>query len=753
MRDICYNIDMKQSYAKVIVDITHTNVDRIFEYSIPVDMHLIPGVRVHVPFSTRTIEGMVLGFTDSPECRADKIRPVIDIIDPEPIVTEEQIKLCELMRREYRTTLAFALRLMYPAAMRGARIKEKSIRMIRLLPDVDIDALTSDCYTKNGKLKAKNRLDVINVLKDGPAPSAELDNAAVRRLIELGAAEEFFLEKLRRPYETLCDISELDIEYTPSQKNAIDTINARVAAGEKKTILLHGVTGSGKTEVYIAAVKNALLLKKSALVLVPEISLTPQLLSIFRAHFGQRIAVFHSGLSDGEKYDEWRRVMRGEADIAVGARSAVFLPLKNLGLIIIDEEHEQSYRADNHPPYHAADIARWRSALNGGVLVLASATPRIESYARAKLGMYELIEMPERVRGMRLPEMCVVDMRNEILRGNDRTISGALFKELKRTLSRGEQAMLFLNRRGFAASVQCVKCGATMMCTSCDIPLKLHKQDGRDVLMCHYCGRIFPFERICPSCGSRFVRSVGSGTQRVEDELAELIPDARILRMDVDTTRKKDAHRQIYESFRAGEADILIGTQMIARGLDFDNVTLAAVINADTMLSYGDYRSQERTFSMIEQVGGRAGRKKPGKVIIQTYDPTNYAIRFAVEHDYKGMYEREMSERKRLIRPPFSTIYRLVFTGKNLERVSGLCMELEKQIKPLLKGMENDILIFTAKPAPIDKLDGQFRYHILLRVIKNERTRPLKGMLYDIWEKCGKGGVSVSLDIDPFDIN
>ncbi len=740
-------------YARIIVDIAHTNVDRIFEYRIPKGMELCEGVRVHAPFASRVIEGLVLGFTNEPECRLDKIKDIIDIIDNEPIVTTEQVKLAELVRREYRTTLAFALRLMYPAAMRGGRISERSVRMISLKKDADTESLIASCYSKKGTIKAKNKLNALELLKEGEQKSADLDSGVVRKLIDEGAAEEFFVEEYRSPYKPLKGEVKKDVEFTHAQKNAIDIITQRAASGEKHTILLHGVTGSGKTQVYIESIRKVLAMGKTALVLVPEISLTPQLFSVFYAHFGERIAVFHSGLSAGERYDEWRRIMGGEVSIVVGARSSVFMPLKNIGLIIIDEEHEQSYRADNHPPYHAADIARWRTALNSCVLVLASATPRIESYARAKIGMYELVEMPERVRGLGMPEMSVVDMRNEILMGNERTISGPLFKEMKRTLDKGEQIMLFLNRRGFAASVQCVKCGNTVMCGECDIPLKLHKYKGRDVLMCHYCGRIYEYEKVCRACGSRFIRQVGSGTQKVEQEIAELLPYAKVLRMDFDTTRKKDAHREIYESFKAGEADILIGTQMIARGLDFDNVTLAAVVNADTMLSGGDYRSEEKTFSMIEQVGGRAGRKKPGKVMIQTYDPSNYAIRYAMEHDYEGMYEKEMFERRRLIKPPFSTIYRFVFTGKNQARTEQVCLEAESDIKPLIKDIENDILLFIAKSAPVDKLDGQYRYHILLRVIKNDKTRNLKSVLYDVWEKHNKKGINVSLEIDPFDIN
>ncbi len=740
-------------YAKVIVDIANTNVDRIFEYRVPDGINVFIGGRVRVPFRSSLIEGCVLGLTKKPDYDISKIKDIVELIDEEPILTEEQVKLAQLIKSEYRTTLAFALRLMYPAAMRGQRVKEKKIMMAALNQDADVEALKRQCYAKNGALKAKNRLRTIETLEKGEAPLSILDRAAVKKLIEMGAASEFLKEEHRTPYLGLKEPKRKEFALNDEQKNAVDRITKRVEEGEKQTILLHGVTGSGKTAVYIESIKRTLEMGKTALVLVPEISLTPQLYSILYSYFKDDIAVFHSGLSDGEKYDEWRRILNGEARIVVGARSAVFMPLKDLGLIIIDEEHEPSYRADNHPPYHAADIARWRSALNSCVLVLASATPRVESYARADIGMYELISMPHRVRGLNMPEMCVVDMRNEILLGNERTISGKLYKEMKNTLDSANQVMLFLNRRGYAASVQCLKCGAVEMCENCDIPLKLHRQNGKDVLMCHYCGRIYAFQGRCKACGSRFVRTVGSGTQKVEDEINELFPDARILRMDFDTTRKKDSHRRIYECFKDGGADILIGTQMIARGLDFDGVTLAAIINADTMLTYGDYRAEERTFSMIEQVGGRAGRKKPGKVIIQTYDPSNYAIQFALNHDYIGMFHKEMEERRRLIKPPFSTIYRFVFTSKSESMAQALCLEVQKRVNALINGVKNDILLFVAKPAPIDKLDGQSRYHIVLKVIKNSSTKFLRASLYDIWEKIKKRGVTVLLDVDPFDIN
>ena len=461
--------------------------------------------------------------------------------------------------------------------------------------------------------------------------------------------------------------------------------------------------------------------------------------------------MFHSGLSDGEKYDEWRRVKSGQARIVMGARSAVFLPLENLGLIIIDEEHETSYKAENHPPYHAAEIARMRSHLSGATLVLASATPLVEDYMKAKLGIYDLVRMPERVRGLLLPSMQIVDMKKEFLRGNRSLLSGPLYRAMEETLARGEQALVFLNRRGYASSVVCPTCGHVRMCAHCDVPLKYHKAENR--LVCHYCGRSLPFSKTCPECGEPFSKLAGTGTEQAEEQIRKFFPGARTLRMDFDTTRKKDAHQQIYHAFKNHEADILIGTQMIARGLDFDDVTLAAVIAADVLLTSGDYRAEERTFSMIEQVGGRAGRKKPGRVIVQTYNPEHYAIQFAARHDYEGFYNQEIVFRKAAMKPPFSRVFRLVFTGKNAEKVEKVCRETENCLKDMLNPYKSAIILFIAKEAPVAKLDGNFRWHILLKVSHTKQTAEIQQAVFAAWERMRNKGVTIGFDVDPYDVN
>ena len=739
--------------ANVIVDVAHSNVDRIFDYLLPEGIEVLPGQRVLVPFGHMQVEAMVLSVGGSSELSLDKLKKVGSVIDSRPIVTEEQITLAEYICKRYATTLAFALRLMYPAKMRGGRIGQKHIRMISIADRERAEEERARCFTREGKLRAKNRLHTLDTLLAGEAPAAVLDGASVRYLLERRIASERMEQDDRRPYADL-PAPRKHITLTPGQQKAAGDIANSVQAGERNTILLHGVTGSGKTEVYIEAVRSTLEMGKTAIVLVPEISLAPQLYGEFERNFAGLIAVFHSGLSDGEKYDEWRRVREGSAKIVLGARSAVFLPLQNLGLIIIDEEHEQSYKADNHPPYHAAEIARMRSHLCKATLVLASATPLVEDYMKAQMGIYRLIELPERIGGLSLPDITVVDMKKEFVRGNRTPVSGALHQALSGVLARGEQALLFLNRRGYASSVVCPSCGHVRMCARCDVPLKYHKtQGGGGRLLCHYCGRVYPLEAACPECGQGFVKLAGVGTQQLEEHIARLFPQARILRMDFDTTRRKDAHRRIYEAFQRKEADILIGTQMIARGLDFDDVTLSALVSADGMLTSGDYRAEERTFSMIEQVGGRAGRKKQGRVIVQTYDPEHYAIRYAQRHDYRGFYEAEVAFRKAAQRPPFSRVFRMVFSGPDEAKVKKVCDEAEILLKPLASAHKSDIILFVAKPAPVARLDGKYRYHILMKVRATRQIRQFEQEVLRVFEQVRRAGVRVAFDVNPYDVN
>lgn len=741
---------MEKLYAKVIVDIAHTNLDRVFEYSIPNNMDLLEGERVKVPFGAGESEGIVLEISDRCEWDAEKIKPVSAKIEGFPVVTDEQLKLAANIRAFYHTTLAFALRLMMPAEVRGSRISVKNVKYVRMLQNADLDKLRAECYSKNGKIKAKNRLKTIEALACGKEISAAvLDKPSVKYLVERGYAECVEKQELRTPYTFAENAEWEDIVLSNEQKNALEQINYAIDA-PSKTILLHGVTGSGKTEIYIRAAQHCIETGKTALILVPEIALAMQNYGLFKVRFGDNIAILHSGLSAGERFDEWMRILKGDAKIVLGARSAVFVPLRNIGLIVIDEEHEPSYRADNHPQYSALEVAEMRKRINGAALVLGSATPQIETYFKVKKGAYSLVELKNRVRELGLPRIEIVDMREELVKGNRSIISGALFDEMKDSLEKGEQVLIFLNRRGYSNFVMCRSCGHTMMCTHCDLPLKYHSVS--DKLVCHSCGRAWKNTKICPKCGMPHLKKFGVGTQQVEETVKKIFPEARVLRMDFDTTRGKDDHAKIYMQFKNREADILIGTQMIAKGMDFDGVSLSAIVAADTTLNMDDYRAEERTFQLIEQAAGRAGRKNPGRVIVQTYNPENYAIVHAQAHDYYGFFIDELTRRKIAWLPPYSAIFRILFLHENAETAKKACDLFEKKLDSVLQCYKDEILFRAACAPPVGKVQGKARYHILLKVKSGTKYAEVRGAIYSVWHSFKFKGVTVSIEKNPLNM-
>ena len=498
---------------------------------------------------------------------------------------------------------------------------------------------------------------------------------------------------------------------TPAQEAAVQSIR-----GAAQTVqLLHGVTGSGKTEIYLTLIAAALKEGKSAVFLVPEISLTPQMLSQLRARFGPQAAILHSGLSAGEKFDEWQRLRRGEAKIAIGARSAVFAPVENVGVIILDEEHDGSYASETNPRYNTAEIAELRARYNGCKLVLGSATPSVETYLKAREGEYNLIELPERINKRPLPEIVVADMRREVRRGNASAFSAALREELEACLAGGRQAIIFLNRRGFAQSVVCRECGEVVKCAQCDVSLTYHSEEN--CLKCHYCGATYRMLTACPACGSVHLSYTGTGTQRVVGELKKLFPSARILRMDVDTTAGKEGHYKILKRFADHEADILVGTQMVAKGHDFPGVTLVGILDADMSLHFSDYRSGERTFQLITQVAGRSGRAgEQGKVVLQTYDPENYILRFAVRYDYKGFFEHEIALRKATAFPPFARIVRVMVTAAEDKKALETLKEVWFSLKELYDAHADEFLFFNKMHSPVRRIQSRFRYQVLMRL-------------------------------------
>ncbi|MEG1529602.1 MAG: primosomal protein N', partial [Clostridia bacterium] len=536
---------------------------------------------------------------------------------------------------------------------------------------------------------------------------------------------------------------------TGSHKNNILTADQTLAVEKivngKGVFLLHGVTGSGKTEIYETVIERMLSLGKSAIMLVPEISLTPQMLGLFRARFNDNVAILHSGLNASERYDEWKRLRDGVAKIAIGARSAIFAPLDNIGAIIIDEEHDTSYQSESNPRYDTKSIAEFRAKVDGAVLVLGSATPDIETYNKATSGEFNLITLPERISKYRLPEMEIVDMTEEFRRGNPSIFSLKLMSAIEDALSRNEQVMLFLNRRGFASFLRCKECGYVAKCEDCDISLTYHKEDNE--LKCHYCGRRYHMLTKCPNCGNRDLKQGRIGTEKVVDELLKHLPNAKILRMDNDTTTKKDSYFEILDKFAKHEADILVGTQMIAKGHDFANVTLVGILEADAALYFSDYRSSERTFQLITQVAGRAGRaEKEGKVILQTYAPKHYVFRFGKTYDYSGFWKKEINTRMVTKFPPYTKIVRVLITAEDEQVAVDTTRAIYKGIQSL-QAEFGQFVYLGAQKAPIKRMNALNRYQVLMRILPNEFDLVI-GKIYEITDnnKTKKGNCFVEIN-------
>ena len=572
--------------------------------------------------------------------------------------------------------------------------------------------------------------------------------ASLNTLCKKGLAEIFETVVYRDPFANRLYERSEKMTPTAEQQKAIDAINASVKSGDGKKFLLHGVTGSGKTEVFMQSIEYALSLGKTAVVLVPEISLTPQAVSRFKSRFGDNVAIFHSALSQGERYDQWKRIKMGGADIVIGARSAIFTPLKNIGIIIMDEEHSDTYKSEMSPRYHAREVAAYRATQSGAALVLASATPGIESFYKAQSGEYELLTMQKRYNNNIMPEIHIVDMRAELARGNKNMLSGRLYNEIKANLEKGEQTILFLNRRGFSSFVSCRTCGYVPECENCNISLTYHKFINR--LKCHYCG----FERdnytVCPVCGSKYIRYFGGGTQRVEEEIHRLFPDATTIRMDMDTTGKKQSHEKILETFEKKKIDLLIGTQMVAKGLDFENVTLVGVITADTMLHLNDYRSAERTFALLEQVSGRAGRgSKLGRAVIQTYTPEHEAVSLVKAHDYESFYESEIPERELMWYPPYCSMIAVYFTSEDEGKTAQSSRYFAQQVGGI-KEMGQKVQVLGPIPCAVSRIKNKYRYQIIFKCEDDEQLGEiLAAAEMKTRENKDYEGVSIVIDKSP----
>ncbi len=710
----------------VLVQLSSQNIDKIFDYIVPNDLEssIKVGIRVLVPFGRQTLEGFVLEIKDNSD---RDLKEIYSILDRDIVLNDELLLLGKQIQKSTLSTLISAYQVMLPKALKakaGVLVSKKYQTFYEL---------TDKSYLASSSAQEK----ILRLFSDKKTISRKellaISSSALSTLIEKKVLSEIKKEDYRIKYEVNKDKKKV---LTPSQQKVVNSV---LENQQNVPFLLFGVTGSGKTEVYMQIIEKVLKRGETAIMLVPEISLTPQMVEQFSNRFGNQIAALHSALSEGEKYDEWRRIARGEASIVIGARSAIFAPLKNIGIIIMDEEHSDSYKqGDKSPRYHARDVAIWRAKYHSCPVLLGSATPSLESMARAEKGVYQLLVLKERVNGKSLPNVEIIDMNKEAKNGTSH-ITNRLLGELSSCIDRGEQAILFLNRRGFSTFVTCKNCSETIKCPNCDITLTYHKSNR--MLRCHYCGYATPLPKVCPHCKEEALSDLGVGTEKIEEELHGLLPNARVLRMDVDTTSRKGAHKKMIDAFRNHEYDILLGTQIVAKGLDFSDVTLVGVINADTSLNIPDFRSSENTYSLLSQVAGRSGRsQKTGKVYIQTFNPDHYAISFVKEHDYLGFYREEMKIRRRLGYPPFYFLCYLKISGKEADYLFQEALKIKRSLERNL----GHTTILGPTTLAVFKVNNIYRYGIILKYKREEA-------LYDILIKIQnhyKSNHKLRVDID-----
>ena len=726
--------------GKIIIDIASSLVDKVFDYILP-DESFEVGMRVYVPFGKIIKEGYIVDISDESEYDESKLKTVISKIDNFPVIQKEQLELASFMKKKFHTGLCDAIRLFLPSEMRLGKVKE----LIKIECFIEDENKAKE-YLSSVRKNATGIIGIINeLLQKGTVSQVELNkkfnNASLKKLItdEIVKTREVIVN--RKPYENITNNLK-EVTLTQTQQGVVDRVTS-----ENNIYLLHGVTGSGKTEVYMHSMQEILKRGQTGIMLVPEISLTPQVLSNFRARFGGDVALLHSGLSAGERFDEWKRILFGEAKIVIGARSAIFAPLKNIGLIVIDEEHDNSYNSDSNPRYSTIEVAKERARLAGASLVLGSATPSLVSYHNAMTGKYQLLEMKERINKRELPPITIVDMGEEIRNGNNNIFSSSLKNSLSKTISEGNQAMLFINRRGFASFLMCKKCGWVAKCDACDVSLVYHKYDRS--LKCHYCGNRFKVLTECPECGNQELSNGATGTQRVVQELQELFPDIKIGRMDNDTTKTKDSHLKILSDFRAGKTQILVGTQMIAKGHDFPSVTLVGIIDADISLYQTSYSATEQTFELITQVAGRAGRAdKSGEIVLQTYVPKHYVYRLAGYYDYPAFYKKEINLRQITMYPPFATIVRILFSSADENLAKNHAKVYYDDVKTIQSEYPSDFIYFGVMKSPIGKIQNKYRIQILMR-LRRENEDAIILRLFELLEKHKNVNVSSFIEINP----
>lgn len=741
---------MNRLIATVAVENTFFSAGDDYDYYVPesLEKKIKCGSRVTVPFGRGNTKrrGIVVKLYYAMN---SQLKDILNVDNKTNTLSDELVSLALWLKERCFCTTYDCLQQMLP---RGTdKIRDKSSKMIRLV----------DNYTEPSKLTPKQQ-SVYNLLCDVVCAGVNevcefcsVGKGVLDNLVKYGICEYYQKEVYRTPFKNISENGELKpINLSENQQKAYDAY-LEMLKGDGGTGLLYGVTGSGKTQVYLKLIDDAVALGKDVIVLVPEISLTPQMLAIFHGRYGKKVAVLHSGLSIGERTDEYKRADRGEAKIVVGTRSAVFAPVHNLGLIVMDEEQEHTYKSERTPRYHAREVANFRCRYNKALFLMTSATPSVESYSAALSGKYKLCEINERYGNSRLPEVITVDMKSEIASGNKSPISETLRKLIQENLDRKKQTILLINRRGYNTFIACNSCGHVITCPNCSISLTYHSYNNR--LMCHYCGYSKPLDNICPECGKNSIRYSGYGTQRIEDELSRLFPNASVLRMDADTTTAKFSHQKLFDAFSSGEYDILIGTQMVAKGLDFPNVTLVGVVNADNSLYDESYLANERSFDLITQVVGRSGRRdEPGKAVIQTINPYNEIIEFASRQDYKSFYNSEIALRRVLTYPPFCDIYFISFICED-ENKAALCAKAFFEILVELNKKEfssEKLIVLGPSPSKISKLKNHYRYGL---TVKCRNSKSVRKMLNEILKKVDKikeyKEVSVTIDLNPYDLN
>lgn len=742
-------------FADVIVDIQHEKLDRIFQYRIPESMEgkLEPGMEVLVPFGkgNRQIRGYVTGISETCDYDLSKVKEIIEIPERAMEIEAKLVALAAWMKENYGGTMIQSLKTVLPIKQKeNAKVRKK----LRLLLDEETGKRQLHYYQeKNQKARARLMAALLDDhLLDYELVTKKLNVTmpVIRALEEQGVLAVETEQVFRTPVKQTGQVSS-EITYTPEQQQVISRFRQDYEQGIRQTYLIHGVTGSGKTEVYMEMIRTIVEQGKQAIVLIPEIALTYQTVMRFYRRFGDRVSIMNSRLSAGERYDQMMRAKAGQVDVMIGPRSALFTPFPNLGLIVIDEEHEPTYKSEQTPRYHARETAIRRAEMEDASVVLGSATPSMEAMYRARRGEYVLFEMKNRSRMQQMARVYTVDMREELKNGNRSILSVKLRELMEDRLGKGEQIMLFLNRRGYSGFVSCRECGHVVKCPHCDVSLSVHR-DGK--MRCHYCGYEQPKITACPECGSHYIGEFRAGTQQIEEIVHEIFPRARVLRMDMDTTRRKDSHEKILSAFANEEADVLVGTQMIVKGHDFPNVTLVGVLAADMSLYTGDYRSGERTFQLLTQAAGRAGRgERPGEAVIQTYDPSHYAIETAAAQDYEAFYEEEIRYRELMGYPPAEQLLAVLISGGDEALLEKGCYYLKEYILRVIRKISPEEtaagVIGPASPG-IDKIKDVYRRVIYIKAEKYETLTGIKDRVEQYIEiNSGFDNMRIQFDFNP----